>query len=232
MLIGSLQELASRFLSQYFLAGYITGPQSFPQPLSAIDEQKYVDCCKNGDENARNILIEHNLRLVAHVARKYSVTSSDSDDLISIGTIGLIKAVSSYDPLKGIRLATYAARCIENEILMHLRASKKLQNEVSLNEPLGTDREGNEIALIDILGSEDEEVDEKVDLTQRIKKLYWLIKSVLEGREKTIIQLRYGLCGNGGKTQREVAEKLGISRSYVSRIEKKALTKLYEGLNK
>lgn len=230
MIFASLQELVTGFLSQYILAGFITGPQSFPQPLSPVDEQKYVDDCRNGNENARNILIEHNLRLVAHVARKYSVTNTDSDDMISIGTIGLIKAVSSYDPSKGIRLATYAARCIENEILMHLRASKKLQNEVSLNEPLGTDREGNEIALIDILGSEDEEVDEKVDLTQRIIKLYRLIKNVLEGREQVIIQLRYGLCDNCGKTQREVAEKLGISRSYVSRIEKKALTKLYEGL--
>ncbi len=230
MLFASLQMLAARLLSQYFLAGFITGPQSFPQPLATNEELKYVEECRKGNESARNILIEHNLRLVAHVARKYSITNTDSDDLISIGTIGLIKAVSSYDPTKGIRLATYAARCIENEILMHLRASKKFQNEVSLNEPLGTDREGNEITLIDILGSEDEEVEEKVDLTQRIKKLYRLIKCVLEGREQVIIRLRYGLCGNSGKTQREVAESLGISRSYVSRIEKKALTKLHEGL--
>ncbi|MGI6621788.1 MAG: RNA polymerase sporulation sigma factor SigK [Acetivibrionales bacterium] len=230
MLFATLQTLAARLLSQYFLAGFITGPQSFPQPLASNEEQKYVEDCQRGDENARNILIEHNLRLVAHVARKYSITNTDSDDLISIGTIGLIKAVSSYDPTKGIRLATYAARCIENEILMHLRASKKFQNEISLNEPLGTDREGNEIALIDILGSEDEEVEEKIDLAQRIKKLYRLIKCALEGREQVIIRLRYGLCGNTGKTQREVAESLGISRSYVSRIEKKALTKLHERL--
>ena len=230
MLFATLQTLAARLLSQYFLAGFITGPQSFPQPLASNEEQKYVEDCQRGDENARNILIEHNLRLVAHVARKYSITNTDSDDLISIGTIGLIKAVSSYDPTKGIRLATYAARCIENEILMHLRTSKKFQNEISLNEPLGTDREGNEIALIDILGSEDEEVEEKIDLAQRIKKLYRLIKCALEGREQVIIRLRYGLCGNTGKTQREVAESLGISRSYVSRIEKKALTKLHERL--
>lgn len=230
MILASWQGLVSKILSQYVLAGFITGPQSFPQPLSAKEEQKYVELCLKGDENARNILIEHNLRLVAHVARKYSVSNTDSDDLISIGTIGLIKAVSSYDPSKGIRLATYAARCIENEILMHLRASKKVQNEISLNEPLGTDKEGNEIALIDILGCEDEEVEEKVDLTQRIKKLYSLIKSALEGREQVIIKSRYGLCGKSGKTQREVAESLGISRSYVSRIEKKALNKLYEGL--
>jgi RNA polymerase sporulation-specific sigma factor len=230
MLFLSLEEILSRMLSQYLLVGFITGPQSFPKPLSAIEEKKYVEACRKGDENARNILIEHNLRLVAHVARKYSISSADSDDLISIGTIGLIKAVSSYDPAKGIRLATYAARCIENEILMHLRASKKLQNEISLNEPLGADKEGNEIALIDILGSEDEEVDEKVDLKQRVKKLYNLIKSALERREQAIIRLRYGLCGDNSKTQREVAEKLGISRSYVSRIEKKALTKLYDGL--
>ena len=232
MVLAVLQTLALRFLSQYHFVGFITSPQSFPQPLVSHEEQKYVEACRKGDENARNILIEHNLRLVAHVARKYSISNTDSDDLISIGTIGLIKAVSSYDPTKGIRLATYAARCIENEILMHLRASKKFQNEVSLNEPLGTDKEGNEIALIDILGSEDEDVEEKVDLKQRIKKLYRLIKCVLEGREQVIIRLRYGLCGNCGKTQREVAESLGISRSYVSRIEKKALTKLHEGLNK
>lgn len=230
MVIACNLELMVRILAQYVLAGFITGPQSFPQPLSPEDERKYVEACRNGDVNARNILIEHNLRLVAHVARKYNSSNTDSDDLISIGTIGLIKAVSSYDPTKGIRLATYAARCIENEILMHLRASKKLQNEVSLNEPLGTDKEGNEIALIDILGSEDEEVEEKVDLTQRIKKLYTLIKSSLGGREQVIIKLRYGLNGKNGKTQREVAERLGISRSYVSRIEKKALTKLYDGL--
>ncbi len=145
MFFALFQELCTRVLSQYLLAGFITGPQSFPQPLSAQDEQKYVEACREGDENARHMLIEHNLRLVAHVARKYSACASESDDYISIGTIGLIKAVSSYDPSKGIRLATYAARCIENEILMYLRASKKLQNEVSLNEPLGTDREGNEI---------------------------------------------------------------------------------------
>lgn len=230
MLSAPLASLCSQLLSQYLLAGFITGPQSFPQPLSADEEFHLVDACRKGDEDARNLLIEHNLRLVAHVARKYAVNAADSDDLISIGTIGLIKAVSSYDPDKGIRLATYAARCIENEILMHLRASKKLQNEVSLNEPLGTDKEGNEISLIDILGCEDEEVEEKVDLTQRIKKLYRLIRSVLEGREQIIIRLRYGLCGGCGKTQREVAESLGISRSYVSRIEKKALSKLQEGL--
>lgn len=230
MVFAALQTLAAGFLTQYFFAGFITSPQSFPQPLASQDEQYYVEACRKGDETARNILIEHNLRLVAHVARKYSINSTESDDLISIGTIGLIKAVSSYDPNKGIRLATYAARCIENEILMHLRASKKFQNEVSLNEPLGTDKEGNEIALIDILGSEDEDVEEKVDLKQRIKKMYCLIKCALEGREQVIIRLRYGLCGKCGKTQREVAESLGISRSYVSRIEKKALNKLHEGL--
>lgn len=230
MFIAPSATTGSKLMSQHLLVGFITGPQSFPQPLSADEETRLVEACRKGDEDARNLLIEHNLRLVAHVARKYAMNSVDSDDLISIGTIGLIKAVSSYDPDKGIRLATYAARCIENEILMHLRATKKLQNEVSLNEPLGTDKEGNEISLIDILGCEDEEVDERVDLTQKIKKLYRLIRSTLEGREQIIIRLRYGLCGGGGKTQREVAESLGISRSYVSRIEKKALTKLHEGL--
>lgn len=230
MFISSMYALARKILFEFYFVGFVSGPQSFPQPLSSEDEQKYVEACRKGDEEARNILIEHNLRLVAHVARKYTISSTDSDDLISIGTIGLIKAVASYDPTKGIRLATYAARCIENEILMHLRASKKYQNEVSLHEPLGTDREGNEIALIDILGTEGEDVEEKLDLAQRIKKLYRLIKSVLESREQTIVRMRYGLSGNGGKTQREVAESLGISRSYVSRIEKKALAKLEEGL--
>jgi len=145
MLPAPLRTLCTRLLPRHRFVGFITGPQSFPQPLSAEDELRLVNACRRGDEDARNLLIEHNLRLVAHVARKYSVSSADSDDLISIGTIGLIKAVSSYDPEKGIRLATYAARCIENEILMYLRASKKLQNEVSLNEPLGTDKEGNEL---------------------------------------------------------------------------------------
>lgn len=230
MFLAPLASIRSGLRWQHLFVGFITGPQSFPHPLSAEEELRLVNACRQGDEDARNLLIEHNLRLVAHVARKYSVNSADSDDLISIGTIGLIKAVSSYDPAKGIRLATYAARCIENEILMYLRSSKKLQNEVSLNEPLGTDKEGNEISLIDILGCEDEGVDEKVDLTQKIKKLYQLIRSVLESREQIIIRLRYGLCGGCGKTQREVAESLGISRSYVSRIEKKALSKLQEGL--
>ena len=230
MVFAPSAALRSGLMSQQLFVGFITGPQSFPHPLSAEEELQLVNAFRKGDEDARNLLIEHNLRLVAHVARKYSANPADSDDLISIGTIGLIKAVSSYDPDKGIRLATYAARCIENEILMYLRASKKLQNEVSLNEPLGTDKEGNEISLIDILGCEDEGVDEKVDLKQKVKKLYKLIRSVLEGREQIIIRLRYGLCGGGGKTQREVAESLGISRSYVSRIEKKALSKLQEGL--
>lgn len=230
MFIFSLYALASKLLFNYCFVGYVTGPQSFPHPLSSEDERKYVEECRKGDEEARNILIEHNLRLVAHVAKKYTISNIDSDDLISIGTIGLIKAVASYDPTKGIRLATYAARCIENEILMHLRASKKIQNEVSIHEPLGTDGEGNEISLMDILSTENEDVEEKLDLAQRIKKLYILIKSVLGSREQTIVRMRYGLCGTGGKTQREVAEHLGISRSYVSRIEKKALAKLEEGL--
>ena len=183
---------------------------------------------EKGDENvARNILIEHNLRLVAHVARKYSI-STDSDDLIS-RTIGLIKAVSSYDQPRVSGWPLMPHIVLKMKFSMHLRASK-FQNEISLNEPLGTDKEGNEIALIDILGSEDEDVEEKVDLKQSIKKLYRLIKCVLEGREQVIIRLRYGLCGKCGKTQREVAESLGISRSYVSRIEKKALSKLHEGL--
>ncbi len=200
---------------------FMTGSTTFPQPLDPKEEEKYIMLYYKGSEEARNILIEHNLRLVAHIVKKYSNIGKEVDDLISIGTIGLIKAITTFNAEKKTRLATYAARCIENEILMHLRASKKFQSEVSLNEPLGTDKEGNEIALIDILGSEDEDVEEKVDLKQRIKKLYRLIHCVLDGIEQVIIRLRYGLCGKFGKTQREVAESLGISRSYVSRIEKK-----------
>jgi RNA polymerase sporulation-specific sigma factor len=212
-----------------FFTGYITNSQSFPHPLSVEEEKKYLELFSQGDEEARNILIERNLRLVAHIAKKYNTGNIDNDDMISIGTIGLIKAITSFDPNKGIRLATYAARCIENEILMYLRATRKFQNEVSLHEPIGTDKEGNEISLMDIIGSEDS-VDDKVALKFQVKKLYRKIAEVLMGREKTIIELRYGLSNGSNKTQREIAKMLGISRSYVSRIEKKAITKLNKEL--
>ncbi len=181
---------------------------------------------KEGNEEARNILIERNLRLVAHIVKKYNATVSDSDDLISIGTIGLIKAIATFNHEKGTRLATYAARCIENEILMQIRSSKKIQSEVSLQDPIGVDREGNEIALIDVIGNEAESVVEEVELKMQVKRLYNKMKLVLKNREKVVLELRYGLLNGTSKTQREIAKMLGISRSYVSRIEKKAIKKL------
>jgi len=177
-------------------------------------------------KKARNILIERNLRLVAHIVKKYSSTINDSDDLISIGTIGLIKAISTFNHEKGTRLATYAARCIENEILMHIRSNKKTQSEVSLQDPIGVDRDGNEIALIDVIGNESESVVEEVELKMQVKRLYNKMKDVLKAREKMVLELRYGLLNGTGKTQREIAKMLGISRSYVSRIEKKSNKKI------
>lgn len=210
----------------FFLFGYVSNVNSFPQPLSPEEEQYYIKMLKEGNEEARNILIERNLRLVAHIVKKYNSTVSDSDDLISIGTIGLIKAIATFNHEKGTRLATYAARCIENEILMHIRSSKKIQSEVSLQDPIGVDREGNEIALIDVIGNEAESVVDEVELKMQVKRLYNIMKDVLKNREKVVLELRYGLLNGTSKTQREIAKMLGISRSYVSRIEKKAIKKL------
>lgn len=214
----------------FFMAGYISNPNSFPHPLNDEEERKYLEMFKNGSEEARNILIERNLRLVAHIVKKYNLTGSDCDDLISIGTIGLIKAISSFDRNKGTKLATYAARCIENEILMQIRSNKKIQSEVSLQDPIGIDKEGNEIALIDVIGNETDSVVDEVELKMQVRRLYNKMKSVLKNREKTVLELRYGLCNGVGKTQREIAGVLGISRSYVSRIEKKAIKKLSKEL--
>lgn len=216
--------------SLFFQLGYISNTNSFPQPLSAEEEQKYIEAFRNGDEEARNILIERNLRLVAHIVKKYSTYNGDSDDLISIGTIGLIKAISTFDPSKGTKLATYAARCIDNEILMQIRTAKKMQSEVSLHDPIGVDREGNEITLIDVIGNETENILDEVELKMQVKKLYNKMKAVLKKREKTVLELRYGLLNGASKTQREIASMLGISRSYVSRIEKKAIKKLNKEL--
>lgn len=202
---------------------------SFPKPLSAKEEQEYVERMMTGDVEARNILVEHNLRLVAHIVKKYYTQTDEQDDLISIGTIGLIKGISSYRPEKGTRLATYAARCVENEILMYFRARKKLQSEVSLNESIDTDRDGNSLYLMDIVGVDDTmyaDLQDKDD-SLLIRKL---VRECLTDREAEIISLRYGLGGYAPRTQREIAEKLGISRSYVSRIEKRALEKLEEAL--
>ena len=211
------------------LFGYIQSTNSFPQPLTSKEEEYYLERYNQGDEDAKNILIERNLRLVAHIVKKYA-TGKDNDDLISIGTIGLIKAIVTFNGEKGTRLATYAARCIENEILMTIRASKKTKSEVSIHEPIGVDREGNEISLLDILGSDGDAILEKVELKMQIKKLYLMMERALKEREKNIIELRYGLVNGVCKTQREIAQMLGISRSYVSRIEKRAIKKLSKEL--
>lgn len=209
----------------FLLVGYIANGNSFPYPLNEEEERELFRAYKAGDETAKNQLITRNLRLVAHIIKKFNPHTKDADDLISIGTVGLIKAIESFDYNKGNRLATYAARCIENEILMHVRASKKAKGEVYLQDPIGVDKEGNEICLIDVLGTESDAVLDEVENKISMKKLYALIDRVLEGKERVIIKLRYGLSGEP-QTQREIAKLLGISRSYVSRIEKKALKKL------
>lgn len=198
---------------------------SFPSPLSAEEEQKYIRQWQNGDVNARNILVEHNLRLVAHIIKKYYTQTNDMEDLISIGTIGLIKGINTYKPNKGVRLATYASRCCENELLMHFRSQKKTLGDVSLSDVLETDGEGNALSFIDVL-SGDDEMSDRIEELELCGKLRDLIKTVLSEREGEIIMLRYGLRGQPPMTQRETAQCCGISRSYVSRIEKKALAKL------
>lgn len=206
--------------------GYISNNSLFPEPLSLEEEKIYLDKYKAGDTDARNILIERNLRLVAHICKKYSTTNVDMDDLISIGTIGLIKGINSFDNSKGVKLATYVARCIDNEILMYLRSSKKYQSEVYLNEPIGVDKDNNEVSLIEILENEEKNIEDEIDLKMKIKKLYDKMKEILKDREKTILELRFGLAGNVPKTQNQIADMMGISRSYVSRIETKAINKL------
>ncbi len=208
------------------MVGFVSGNHSFPKPLSLPEERDLLKRYQNGDETAKNILIEHNLRLVVHIVKKYAQTPAELDDYISIGTIGLMKAVVSFNAEKQTRLATYAARCIENEILMTIRAAKKRQGETSLQEPIGTDQEGGEVCLMDVLGSEEESVAEQVEQKLQISRLYRLLESVLKKRERLVLRHRYGLCGTAAKTQREVAGMLGVSRSYVSRIEKGALEKL------
>ena len=212
--------------SAVFAIGYISGSNLFPEPLSAEEERICLEKLKQGEEEARNILIERNLRLVAHVAKKYGNSNVDSDDLISIGTIGLIKGINSFDLEKGSRLSTYVSRCIDNEILMHLRATKKLGAEVALNEPIGKDKDDNVVTLEEVLEADQRGVDEIIDLKMKVKKLYEKVKTILKDREKMIIELRFGLNGRKPKTQNEIAQMIGISRSYVSRIETKAISKL------
>lgn len=200
--------------------------KSFPHPLNASEERCYLQKYTEGDLEAKHILIERNLRLVAHIVKKYQSFEDDTEDLLSIGTIGLIKAVVTFNPDKSVRLGTYAARCIENEILMHLRGRKKSSREVSLYEPIGTDREGNEIQLFDIIETQDDDACRKLELKEDIRKLYEKVESELSPRERLVLKMRYGLYNEEEYTQREIAGKLGISRSYVSRIEKSAIEKL------
>ena len=205
--------------------------KSFEKPLTPEEEVKYLTKFKEEkDEYAKEVLIERNMRLVAHIAKKYNNSSEEQDDLISIGTIGLIKAIETFNIEKGTRLATYASKCIENEILMSIRTNKKNKVQVSLQDPIGMDKEGNEISLIDVLGTDIDYILDQVELKVQISKLYEQLDKILTNREKEIILLRYGLTTCGYKTQREIAERLDISRSYVSRIEKRALKKLRKEL--
>ena len=226
MLVFTLETFWNFLSEMIFGFGYIQSSSLFPEPLSAEDEKKYLEEMLSGSESARNILIEHNLRLVAHIAKKYNNTNIDADDLISIGTIGLIKGINSFNTEKNIKLATYTARCIENEILMFLRSNKKRNSEVFLNEPVGKDKDDNVVTLQEILEINEKNVEDEVDLKLKVKNLYEKIKTVLKNREKTIIELRFGLKGDKPKTQKEIEEMLDISRSYVSSIETKAIGKL------
>ena len=212
--------------SGLFVLGYISNNSLFPESLSQEDERMYVEKMREGDQDAKNILIEHNLRLVAHVCKKYNNTNIDQDDLISIGTIGLIKGINSYNPEKSIKLSTYISKCIDNEILMYLRSNKKTNSEVYLEDPIGKDKDDNTVRLGEVLENNDKPIEEEVDLKMKINKLYEKIKKVLKNRERTIIELRFGLNGKEPKTQKEIAKDMGISRSYVSRIETKAIGKL------
>lgn len=205
---------------------------SFPKPLTEKEEKYYIAEYENGNEEAKQILIQHNLRLVAHIARKYSSQQHTLDDFVSIGTIGLIKAVNTYSSDKSTRLATYAARCIENEILMVIRSTKKNSAEVSLSASIGTDKDGNDISLDDILGTEPDIVFDDINVKLQVQKMLATMNQILTPRERQVLIQRYGLFGYKPKTQREVAAHLGISRSYVSRIEKKALTKMRASLMK
>ena len=200
--------------------------KSFPQPLTASEEREYMQRYTEGDLEAKHILIERNLRLVAHIVKKYQTYEEETQDLLSIGTIGLIKAVVTFNPDKCVRLGTYAARCIENEVLMYLRSKRKSSRDISLYEPIGTDREGNEIQLFDIIETEEEDAHHKVELGEDIRRLYQKVESELSPRERTVLKMRYGLYNEEEYTQREIAGQLGISRSYVSRIEKSAIEKL------
>lgn len=223
-----LGGLIARLLEQMlYFALRMDGNTVFPKPLSARREAEAFERMAQGDAAARDLLIEHNLRLVAHVVKKYYSQNVDSEELISIGTVGLIKAVSTFNSSKSIRFATYAAKCIDNEVLMYFRSARKSARDVYLDDPVDTDKDGNSMSLMDII-AENDDLAERVDIMIRSRQLYGFIEKSLDEREKEVIMHRYGLCGHKPLTQREVADKLNISRSYVSRIEKKALEKLRE----
>ena len=222
MFVLSISSLITFLKTAVFLVGYISNNSLFPEPLDSDEEKIYLERFKQGDEEARNILIERNLRLVAHVCKKYSTSNVELDDLISIGTIGLIKGINSFDDSKGVKLATYVSRCIDNEILMHLRSIKKLGAEVFLEEPIGKDKDDNTVTLQEVLENNDKNIEDEVDFKMKHSKM----KEVLKDREKLILELRFGLNGDKPKTQNQIAEMMGISRSYVSRIETKAIGKL------
>ena len=222
MILSMILQLLS---SIYYFALHVTGAGSFPPPLSSKQEVELLAKAENGDIDAKNKLIEHNLRLVAHITKKYYTAGCEQDDLISIGTIGLIKAISTFKSNKGIRLATYASRCIENEILMHFRNIKKTAQDVYISDPIDTDKDGNALTLIDVIADEGD-IEDEIDKKIKIEKLRVILTGTLDERETEIINMRYGLGGYEELTQREIAKKLGISRSYVSRIEKAALEKL------
>ena len=219
-----LAQLLNYLSSIVFFLLHVTGAGSFPKALSSAEEKQYLEEMKNGSADARRKLIEHNLRLVAHVIKKYYTGTNEQDDLISIGTIGLIKAIDSFDPDKGIRLSSYASKCVENEVLMFFRGQKKTSQDVSINEPIETDKDGNSLTLMDTMCDDGDIIDE-LDLKMKCSRLYKILH-ILDKREREIIVLRYGLFGGKPLAQREVAAKLKISRSYVSRIEKQAVEKL------
>ncbi len=223
--------LSSIFEAFIILTGYVSGNSTFPKPLSPDEEKKYIKELSDGDEDAKHILIEHNLRLVAHIAKKYS-DERNLEDLISIGTIGLIKGINTFNSKKSIRLSSYISRCIENEILMYLRSIKRLSNEVSMEESIGTDKEGNAMTLSDILTNDEADICEIIGLKIETNQLYEAIRNALTEKEAKIMIMRYGLANTRKKTQKEIAKELGISRSYVSRIEKRCLKRLYSEMKR
>lgn len=228
----ALIEILNLLSKVFFFLGYLHNSDTYPKKLTAEEERHYISLMEQGDEEAKQKLIMHNMRLVAHVVKKYSTCSIETEDLLSIGTIGLIKGVNTFDSKKAPRIAGYIAKCIDNEILMAIRSEQKLSGNVSLEDVIGTDDEGSQISLMDVLYVEDEDIAYRLDLIDETEKLYKLINSILDSREREIITLRYGLNPDSKRyTQIEVARKLDISRSYVSRIEKKALIKLAEKMN-